>query len=421
MKYYKLIGEQNQWPSFTVGKIYPEDIYSINKICNVSDHTLMKPDSWKEVPSGDYYVQENGKLPETWYIQITEDNKDIIKEWFKGHYNLYTTGAYYGLLCGDKEDWNKEALPQNSIIISTETFKKYVMKEKEIIGYKTPTSLWKGDIPKGAIYVKDPEFKANYNWEEDITEEAFRMPNEIVETWEAIYKEDIEFKIGDWVYWSGTDATVGQIKKRCSSFKDSWYLSETHSSCSNHNLRLATQQEILNHLQKEFTKETGIDIGSKVSQNTCKNKIVTQFILINKNLYCGKASNLTDQYFKENPDKQYQLGIKCNSYTFSVDCKLSKAKLTFGGKEVTLEKVISGVRISCDGETGTLSQIEKIYNYYKYDRHRNKFGTIKVNHVTYDWGSIPNKPFDTPINIKVGCLTGTWEEGLAILEKARSL
>lgn len=36
--------------------------------------------------------------------------------------------------------------------------------------------------------------------------------------------------------------------------------------------------------------------------------------------------------------------------------------LKFGGYDVTFTKVTSGVRINCNGETGTFSQIQAIYN-----------------------------------------------------------
>lgn len=83
------------------------------------------------------------------------------------------------------------------------------MIEGKIIGYRTPMPLFGGKVPKGTIYkyIFD-SYLATVNiggimhW----LSTCFNLPKEIVETWEPVYKEEEEFKIGDWV-------TVGKSPK----------------------------------------------------------------------------------------------------------------------------------------------------------------------------------------------------------------
>jgi hypothetical protein len=97
--------------------------------------------------------------------------------------------------------------------------------------------------------------------------------------------------------------------------------------------------------------------------------------------------------------------------------------LQFGGYDVTFEKVTSGVRITCNGETGTFSQIEAIYNYFKPNSAYFKFGSQEVKSVTYINGDSWNLDLEhiNPIKIKIGCTTGTWKEFTDIYEKAKSM
>lgn len=58
-----------------------------------------------------------------------------------------------------------------------------------------------------------------------------------------------KFKIGDYVYWNGSDKTFGFIVKHCNTCLDSWTLNvkgitNTHISCSEAHLRHVTIDEI---------------------------------------------------------------------------------------------------------------------------------------------------------------------------------
>lgn len=67
---------------------------------------------------------------------------------------------------------------------------------KEIIGYESPTALFNGQYPKGTIWTKRKT--GNYGPEDKKTIYS-EMPEEIVETWRPVYKEDP--KAGDWIYF----------------------------------------------------------------------------------------------------------------------------------------------------------------------------------------------------------------------------
>ena len=95
--------------------------------------------------------------------------------------------------------------------------------------------------------------------------------------------------------------------------------------------------------------------------------------------------------------------------------------LKFGGYDVTFEKVTSGVRIICNGEIGTFSQIEKIYKFFT-EFPTFKFGSQNVNKVEFSNVNVHLEDLTTcPINIKIGCTIGAWKEFVAIYEKAKSM
>lgn len=97
--------------------------------------------------------------------------------------------------------------------------------------------------------------------------------------------------------------------------------------------------------------------------------------------------------------------------------------LTFGGYDVAFKKVNSGIRITCNGETGTFSQLEAIYNYFKPNSTYFKFGSQEVKKVEYADKAAWNLDEDStePVSIKIGCTTGTWDEFVAIYNKAKSM
>lgn len=160
MRYYKL---KKELGSYTIGKIYPFTL-------NINDDEY-----WQLVGISDYYRQQRNRLqivssgttgtlysdgfvlPKYWYIELTPENFDIIKEWFikkvpffktLDSYDCYYIGIYKrNNLLGIST--NISFFGVNSEI-SFEQFKKYVLdmennskpiaisgiETREIIGYK---------------------------------------------------------------------------------------------------------------------------------------------------------------------------------------------------------------------------------------------------------------------------------------------
>jgi hypothetical protein len=83
-----------------------------------------------------------------------------------------------------------------------------------------------------------------------------------------------KFKIGDWVVWFGGKPTIGRIKKHCLEFGDSWELTDipkdskgVYNSCSEVYLRLATKQEVGDHLIS-IAISKGFVLGAKYKNLT---------------------------------------------------------------------------------------------------------------------------------------------------------
>lgn len=73
-------------------------------------------------------------LPETWYIQLTEENREDVIKWHKTKdewSRAYTLESYYGLKNGNRDAWKIGCLPENSNLITYNQFKKYVLNQQE--------------------------------------------------------------------------------------------------------------------------------------------------------------------------------------------------------------------------------------------------------------------------------------------------
>ncbi len=149
-------------------------------------------------------------LPAKWVID-RELNKNIIGKWFNENNTVnsdnvnYITdnllGKYYhfpkretALNChtGSKID-------DNYTEITFEQFLKYILKEnvmeKEIIGYKCPINLFGTSVKAGTIWVKINTLCTYYILQSG--DNGQHVPQEIVETWEPVYKQE-ELKIGNY-------------------------------------------------------------------------------------------------------------------------------------------------------------------------------------------------------------------------------
>lgn len=131
---------------------------------------------------------------------LAENSEDrlFIKKWCetrKLSHNLSFTASstkgYYFTKNGQNLHFEWEA-PSGIKIYTVKEIQS--METGEIIGYKAPTDLWKGDIKKGELFIKVNDF--NYTPEKENNESLY-IPKEIVETWEKCYeKEEVKLTIG---------------------------------------------------------------------------------------------------------------------------------------------------------------------------------------------------------------------------------
>jgi hypothetical protein len=311
MKYYRLLTKSGYFDEeYVSNKIYPEN-WKRTKIADpVKEIVETYPSDWIECSSVEYYDQEQ-KLPDNWYVVITEENVEIIKEWFDDDSYCYGIGTAYGIYNKHKDskgqryinmlDWKE---------ISFTLFKKLVLKQeenvKEIIGYICPTDLWGGDVKKGSIFTKDMNSPTNYTYNK---EECFRIAQEIVETWEPVYKE--EFKVGDWVY--SIDNTFANIRNRCVQIDEITTDNKIYCkdfigrSYSDYNrfcklYRKATREEIKEALLKEAKKK--FPIGTKFRP-----------VCINGTLGDVRTQEKECYLFDEYPDDTWIIG-GANIYSF---------------------------------------------------------------------------------------------------------
>lgn len=192
MKYYKLITRRG----------YPEDYYVLNKIYKETDRLLCYtvkalaeqwPSDWQQVTKMEYHIHE-GDIPDKWCVRVTRENHKEIFKW-RNHYDCVIYG-YINYPTGLKHDLNSEWRPDirpGYTEITFNQFNQFILEEdmeKEIIGYKCPQDLYGGSVRKGDLYVKK---NSDCNWyypdKNGDPEVGQKIPKEIVETWEPVYKD----------------------------------------------------------------------------------------------------------------------------------------------------------------------------------------------------------------------------------------
>jgi len=144
------------------------------------------------VPLLDFIEKEEYKLPEKWCIKRNKENSEIVNDYFnkklntKAPYNFTSDKKYVYSDITESIDYCSSK-PKDYTEITFEQFKKHVLNntktiDKEIIGYKVPFDIsngWKkGDV--AITTTADKEY-----W---ISNKYGRIPKEIVETWEPVYK-----------------------------------------------------------------------------------------------------------------------------------------------------------------------------------------------------------------------------------------
>ena len=67
---------------------------------------------------------------DTWYVQATSDNLDVITEWHSKIAVVYRVGSYYGLNKGQKDQWAKHVVVDDPIITTEQFYEKIGHKPK---------------------------------------------------------------------------------------------------------------------------------------------------------------------------------------------------------------------------------------------------------------------------------------------------
>ena len=175
----------------TVGKIY-EVISETDSSYFIIDDQGEQSDFAKHrfVITDDSYV-----LPYKWQIQRTIENYHAINKWLSNKYPYHNfKDEFYDSYDGYANNWNDSINDRIAGVplITFEQFKEHFLKQKEIIGYKSPYDLFGGEVKKDTIYYPFLSHEKSvyyYTKEKDGTVLAkYFLPKEIVETWESVIK-----------------------------------------------------------------------------------------------------------------------------------------------------------------------------------------------------------------------------------------
>jgi hypothetical protein len=380
MKYYEVVS--NNFCFYLKGRIYPENYKQLEYCNNIGLHAKHCPSDFKKVPAGNYFVQE-GIMPRYFAIKKVEDNPFWEKyiDWLNNTYFHNLMGCiheYYGF-----DD-----------IVSIHPKLKY-FKNNPV---KLTLEQWDKIVNK----TMKEEFKLPENWWIDVTDDNIN----ILKKWWDCPSYNTSHIIG-MVKWISS----GQIRR-------------------GYNLKRVTKVEGSYDFGKEITIEQFIKY------------VLKQEVMEEKEIIGWKLKEDCEQYedavltileidefnpIFENCDLSVEWSIekikKAGVLELWFEPVYKEKTLQFGGYDVIFEKVTSGVRITCNGETGTFSQIEAIYNYFKPNSAYFKFGSQEVKSVTYMNGDSWNLDLEhiNPIKIKIGCTAGTWKEFTDIYEKAKSM
>lgn len=203
MKRYKLIGTQNNWPSFTPGKIYGEDYLRDSQYpnCTVEHYADNYPHDWE-------LVEDDFTLPEKWCVKDNLDNVDVITNWFTKKLKREISGGsnYWHfpeeIICRNSICTSKNILPTYTEI-TFEQFEKYVlnvetnttMEKQKLIGYKLKPEFesvkefvhklesclrWQSenviDLYQNLTIQKLKELKVLDIWFEPVYKQNFKLP-----------------------------------------------------------------------------------------------------------------------------------------------------------------------------------------------------------------------------------------------------
>lgn len=329
------------YPNFT-GLRITNDIRSVPK-----EYPLFTFEQWNQIINKN--MKKEFVLPKNWCVNATTVEQALVigtyfdkvlpsvtPDFYKDNKRL----CYYGFSgrSGDVYD-NRPEFGYTEITF--EQFEKYVLKlnNMKIIGYKFKENLFDAENKSRSTWLKniasfglihdqmenpDENEILKIIFENSLVKSHFDQAG-VFDLWfEPVYEV---FKFNDWVTDDdGQNIYQIDIKKDGKYYpKKGIYTSDLtlidSPQAFGPDLRKATEEEILYHLQKIFTFKTNINIGSNVLNNVTNYK-VSGFHLFYRNRCDGKKSLATSKWFEKNPNEDYQLGILCGDSTLSPDCKL---------------------------------------------------------------------------------------------------
>jgi hypothetical protein len=194
-------------------------------------------------------------------------------------------------------------------------FKSYQKYAEKIAQLDSIDSLWDNNLKEVGVMFKQISS----------TERQLKKAG-VIDLWfEPVY--EAEFKVGDWVTFYSDIYRKYYTSKIEIWGSSSFCVLENSFEPFKSLVRLATPEEILKALTEEFTKKTGITIGSKIKQKDNYGKYskstVGEFFLHDRTISTGHQSGFTENWFRDNPKKRYQLGVKdVYGSMFSPYCEL---------------------------------------------------------------------------------------------------
>lgn len=216
MKYYEVVS--NSFCFYLKGKIYPEN-YKQSEYCNnIGLHAKHCPSVFREVPAGEYFVQE-GIMPKYFAIKKVEDNPLWGKyiDWLSNTYSNNLIGCadqYYGFDDIVSIYPKLKYFKNNPVELTLEQWDKIINKkeeimDKEIIGWKLKEDCeqYESAALKLVNSSRFYSFAEGYNFAINSENESSLKKAGVLELWfEPVYKE--EFKIGNWIYIINTGTSV---------------------------------------------------------------------------------------------------------------------------------------------------------------------------------------------------------------------
>lgn len=201
----------------------------------------------------DFLKEKDFTLPEKWCVKNPYNEESYLLYNYTNSLELkgirgyfpYSGGTYFHFPNYYGNCITSLKVERDYTEITFKQFKKHILKvqDKKIIGYKVPFDIFDGKVKKGSLYkycnMIYYETKNNYDGK-------YKLPKEIVETWEAVYEEEkFPFKLSK-------ENAQAIINIACNSWKKK--LSNKWSELL-YNDNVEITEDFYNEMRKACTKE----------------------------------------------------------------------------------------------------------------------------------------------------------------------